>query len=540
MQATGISTDDVEATLAEVSRLHGLRARADARLFELATVFADQHSGDSLSTSLAGSRTALPGMERAVQVGGPGTPHVAEFALAELGARMQMSPWSAHRLVADALDTRHRLPLIWARVTAGEARIGNARLVATRTRHLTVEAAARVDAAMVAFVDGSLPWGRFEKRLAGKIVNADPDVAAAREVAAAEEQFARRSRSSEDGIAGFYVRSTAGVIARIDATVAYLADALKALGDRDPSDLRRVKAIALMANPVRAVELLAAFAALRADTVDVELPDDEAEIENEGKSEVGHHPADDVLARLDSFARRVRFTPNRLPEWLTPARTDQGSDPSDSHGADPPPERARAKFHFDWSALLPPMTMYLHLAADALAAGEGGVARWEGEGPVTHAFVHDHLRPLHSYVIKPLIDLARQAPVDAYEIPDRLREAVHLMSPADVFPFASNTGRRVDVDHTEEYDANRVTGLEKHWSTRLANLGPLVRLHHRIKTHGRWSVRQPFQGIFVWRDPHGQLYVVDHGGTHQLTRSDPEVELHPADNVVRVDFRGPT
>ena len=53
------------------------------------------------------------------------------------------------------------------------------------------------------------------------------------------------------------------MIARLDATVAFLADALDAFGDRDPEDLRRVKAVALLANPVRAVELLAAFAALR-------------------------------------------------------------------------------------------------------------------------------------------------------------------------------------------------------------------------------------------------------------------------------------
>ena len=58
------------------------------------------------------------------------------------------------------------------------------------------------------------------------------------------------------------------MIARLDATVAFLADALKAFGDPDPEDLRRVKAVAVLANPVRAVELLAAFAALRTDTVD--------------------------------------------------------------------------------------------------------------------------------------------------------------------------------------------------------------------------------------------------------------------------------
>jgi hypothetical protein len=42
--------------------------------------------------------------------------------------------------------------------------------------------------------------------------------------------------------------------------------------------------------------------------------------------------------------------------------------------------------------------------------------------------------------------------------------------------------------------------------------------HHRIKTHGRWQVKQPFPGIYVWRDPHGAFYLVDHTGTRRLGR----------------------
>lgn len=204
MPTTGNPTDSVEGTLDEVSRLHAVRMSADARIFELAAVFADQHSGDSLPRS----RTVLPGMERAVQVGGAGTPRIEEFAFAELGARLQMGPWSARQLVADALDVRHRFPLIWSRVMTGRARIGNARRVAAKTRHLSSEAAASVDAAMVEHLDGSLPWGRFMDRLDAKIVRADPALAAEREGEATAEQFAKRTRASVNGTAGFYVRST--------------------------------------------------------------------------------------------------------------------------------------------------------------------------------------------------------------------------------------------------------------------------------------------------------------------------------------------
>lgn len=121
--------------------------------------------------------------------------------------------------------------------------------------------------------------------------------------------------------------------------------------------------------------------------------------------------------------------------------------------------------------------------------------------------MHDHLRPLHAYRIQPVIDLAAMAPVDAYEIPDRHRRAVHLRTPADCLPFSSDTSLAVDLDHTREYDrALDPSGEQQRGQSRLDNHGPLGRLHHRIKTHGRWTVRQPFPGVYLWRDPHVGVY----------------------------------
>ncbi|KRC68454.1 hypothetical protein ASE20_16480 [Nocardioides sp. Root240] len=109
----------------------------------------------------------------------------------------------------------------------------------------------------------------------------------------------------------------------------------------------------------------------------------------------------------------------------------------------------------------------------------------------------------------PVIDLAGLAPVDAYEIPARLREAVHLIHPGDVFPYAANTSRRVDLDHQVPYAEGGPTAV--------GNLGPLTRTHHRIKTHSGWEVRQPFPGITIWRDPHGAHYLIDPTGTRRIT-----------------------
>jgi hypothetical protein len=49
-----------------------------------------------------------------------------------------------------------------------------------------------------------------------------------------------------------------------------------------------------------------------------------------------------------------------------------------------------------------------------------------------------------------------------------------------------------------------------------ANLGPLNRHHHRIKTHSPWQLRQPTAGTYLWRSPHGHIYLVTPAGTQTL------------------------
>jgi hypothetical protein len=88
------------------------------------------------------------------------------------------------------------------------------------------------------------------------------------------------------------------------------------------------------------------------------------------------------------------------------------------------------------------------------------------------------------------------------------------MTPADTFPFSSSLSPD-QIDHTEPYrHGPEAVGAGQ---SRLGNYGPMSTPHHRLKTFGRWTVKQPFPGIYLWRDPHGQHYLVDHTGTRTLT-----------------------
>jgi hypothetical protein len=485
--------------------------------------------------------------QRAVRLGGVGTPRVAEFAAAAFGARMRMGTVGGRAMVADALDARHRLPAMYARVVAREARVPWVRHVAKRTRELSVEAAGRVDAELAGSVDGSVPWSRFCARLEGAIVAADPEAAAKREEAARREVFAKATHGSDHGMKGFFVRGPAGLVIRFDATVAFLAEALKALGDSDDEDERRVKACLVMANPMQAVELLAAFAAHRSrtgtgDDEDEPLPEDDAQDTDDAQDADDEQDADEAQGATDAQGT------DDAQDAPAPGDDDQDRDQDQhQHSGDagrapasgsapvvPEPFRpaglpawlARAtdpasSVVLDWPRLLPRVVLHLHLAQETIdAARDGtptGVVRWEGEGPVTLQYVREQLAPFHAFTITPVIDLAGQEPVDSYEIPGRHRRAVRLRTPADCFPFAANLDP-VDLDHTQAFEHATGAGqTPEPGQSRMGNYGPMGRFHHRVKTHGRWQVRQPFDGIYVWRDPHGHYYLVDHTGTRKIT-----------------------
>jgi hypothetical protein len=323
------------------------------------------------------------------------------------------------------------------------------------------------------------------------------------------------------------------VVIRIDATLDYVVQALRAL-DQDGTeceDRLRVRAALILANPVEAVRLLEAYAAHRARTgrpddtapadeptlqdvqpVD-EPPADEPPADEPPADEAAEHAAaeraaaagaDDAAVDGDRpRAGRETVVPGVLPAGFTapfrPAAITAGTDSAGGWRCDP-------------ARLLPTVVLYLHLHQDTVDRDLAGVARWEGEGPVTAAYVRDMLGPDCRFVVKPVLDLARQAPVDGYEIPDAMREQVHLRTPAEVFPYSGATGRRVDLDHTIPYQPGGPPG-----QTSPGNLGPLGRRAHRAKTHGGWQVQQPFPGIYLWRSPTGRHYLVDHTGTRRIT-----------------------
>jgi hypothetical protein len=480
---------DAAGTLAAAEANEHTLIAAETRRLHIAAHWADLHPGDAVVQS------RLPGAEHPVQLGGDGTPTVGDFAPAELGCVLRLSDGSACRLIGDALDLRHRLRSIWAATQAGQVPAYQARQIAAATRHLTAEHAASVDARLASSL-GAVSWGRLQSLLEAAIYQADPVGAEHQAAAAAQQRFVRLGRASEHGLKLIIARATAGDALWFKATIDRIADILARQGDTDPVEVRRSKAIGILAQPAEALQLLCQH---QDDDWDgpVEPTDPyqeptQAENADEAEDEVS------LVATEQHAGPAIASTisnPTAVPE-ATHRSLQIASPPFD-------PDRAR-----------PRAVVYVHLSEEALTAGSG-VARVEDVGPVLLSRLRSLLGVRCRISLKPVIDLpAGHTPVDCYEIPARLREQLQLRYPADVFPYAAGVSRRMDMDHTIPYLSPDRGGPPG--QTSIGNLGPHVRRNHRHKTHAGWQVRQPEPGTWLWRSPHHRIYLVNASGTHPL------------------------
>ncbi|GAA1924110.1 hypothetical protein [Nocardioides hwasunensis] len=83
--------------------------------------------------------------EQAIPIAGPGTPLVAEFAVHELAATLEVSHEATLALLGDVLDLAHRLPRLWTLVKTLRVPARLAREAARESRDLDVAAAGHAD-----------------------------------------------------------------------------------------------------------------------------------------------------------------------------------------------------------------------------------------------------------------------------------------------------------------------------------------------------------------------------------------------------------
>jgi hypothetical protein len=114
----------------------------------------------------------------------------------------------------------------------------------------------------------------------------------------------------------------------------------------------------------------------------------------------------------------------------------------------------------------------------------------------------DPLAPVDPATSTSIATSAATRPVDRHDPPEAMRELVILRDGACVFPGCGIAARRCDLDHIDPYRDPDQGGPPGQTSP--ANLAPLCRRHHRLKTFTAWHYQRLPDDTYRWTSPRGQ------------------------------------
>jgi hypothetical protein len=126
---------------------------AAARKFELAATWAAMHPAPVTEDVVTPEGVVDMYGDQPVTLAGEGAPGMSEFAVAEFAAAIGLSTHAGRNLIGSALECRHRLPKIWARVMAGEVPVWKVRRLTEHTHRLPLPGAAYLDRHLAPVLD---------------------------------------------------------------------------------------------------------------------------------------------------------------------------------------------------------------------------------------------------------------------------------------------------------------------------------------------------------------------------------------------------
>ena len=236
------------------------KRKADVELLMAAVEWAEANpAGPGVGSGVDPAGWGDPGElfgEGFLPLAGEGAPWVSEFAPLELGAALGWTSAGAQLLMGDALELKHRLPRLWALVVELRVPVHLAREVAQHTRVLSYDAARWADR-LVSADPAHLSRVRVEALVREARLYHEPDLVVAEEENALAARRVDLNRGHTPATTEVLMTLDTQDAVAFDRAVAQTAETLKALGDVDDLDVRRAKAVGVLADPQRALALLA-------------------------------------------------------------------------------------------------------------------------------------------------------------------------------------------------------------------------------------------------------------------------------------------
>ncbi|MFT4218262.1 MAG: hypothetical protein QM619_13910 [Micropruina sp.] len=196
--------------------------------------------------------------ERPVRIGADGSRLVGEFLPLEVAAATGRSVTSATWLIRDALSLQARHPYLWSAVVGGQlARYQAFQLVQLCAGYeLTLDQVLAVDDRLKGKY-GRIGWRRLMRLARGLIAQVAADKVEAATRKARADRYMKTAQVADDPVVSqVWARLDTSDAHQLEATISAIARSLKTQGDTDTLDIRRARALGILATPARALALL--------------------------------------------------------------------------------------------------------------------------------------------------------------------------------------------------------------------------------------------------------------------------------------------
>lgn len=195
---------------------------------------------------------------RPVRIGADGTALVDEFLPLEVAALKGISVAAATWLIRDIVNLKARHPLVWFQATQGLVPMWRACQLAAEVARfdLTLDQARELDARLAPRIPG-LSWRRVLHLARGLITDLAADTVTALNRKARADRFVRKLPTDDPSVAYLSARVDTADAIFFDAMIDRIADLLAVRGDTDTKDVRRARAVGILATPERARLMLA-------------------------------------------------------------------------------------------------------------------------------------------------------------------------------------------------------------------------------------------------------------------------------------------
>ncbi len=227
--------------------------RAEAKVLAAAVTWAEQHPPESIHHA---ATWITAGGDTGLLLAGPGAPLVAEFCIAELALAVGLSTDAGRTLIAHAVELKHRLPRVWARVMTGDLQTWRARRVAEHTLLLSPEAVGFVDAQVAGFAH-KIGYAALERLVEEAVIRSMPEKATVDAVQAADGRHVgfHHDQVSFNGTTRIEGELDLADALDLDTALTQTAEQLRLCGSEKSLDVRRAIAAGEIARHQLALHL---------------------------------------------------------------------------------------------------------------------------------------------------------------------------------------------------------------------------------------------------------------------------------------------